>query len=212
MKIKILISSIVMLLLFSGCSSRRVVTRFKSESNYAQQMHMQNNPNNFRFKPVIGTKQDDTKVMIDMGQFAKIWIKNYHNKNETYVSSHDIITMIKAPGFIAGEDLPRQRRRAVQKTYGARTFSYRSSDLMYQDSSNGNSGVDAKEIKDYMNSYEESKKFKKVPTAKKVAVKKYDTKIKKFLKEHRKINKTNDSYNENSIYSDPEERKGGSLK
>lgn len=212
MTLKIIIFSLGWLLLFSGCTSKRVLTSFASENNNLQKLQLENNPKYFRYKPIIGTKQDDTKVMIDMGQFAKIRINGYRNKNKTYVSVHDNITMIEEPGFIMGEDLPRNRGRTIQKTYGGRTFSYRSDDLMYQNSSMGNSGISEKEIKDYMNNHEESKKFKKVPVAKKVLVEKYNSRIKKFLKNRREDKNKNEFYDVNSVYSDPEEQKNGSLK
>jgi hypothetical protein len=168
---------------FNGCATKKIKTRFiKANNNQLNNFNRTNNYNHFRYKPVIGTKQEDTKVLIDMGQFAKIWVKNYRNKNKTFVASHDIITMIKEPGFIAGEDLP-NRRSTIRKSYSGHNFSYRSNDLLFN--SNKTSKLKTTQIKDYINNYSEAKKYKKLPTKKIKQNTKIDNKLKKYLKEKR---------------------------
>ncbi|WP_294961543.1 hypothetical protein [Sulfurimonas sp.] len=172
---------ITITLTFGGCTtSPKVKTKWvnKSTKNYERR----NNPIEFRFKPVIGTKQSDTKVMIDMGEWAKIWVKNYKNKNKTFVATHSIVTMIREPGFIAGEQIPRSRRDTVSKSYGARSFSFRSQDLTYNNSSLGSDNISDSQIKDYMNSYEYSKKTKRMKPQKKESILKYDKAIKEYMK------------------------------
>lgn len=187
-KLKIVIIFSILSFLISGCSSKKVVTKFvKVGNSEVQKFNRTNNYNKFRYKPVIGTRQEDTKVMIDMGQYAKIWIKNYRNKNETFVASHDIITMIKSPGFISGEDVPSSRRRTVNKTYSGNSFSYRSSDLIHN--SNTMDKLKIKHVKDYVNNYNQVKKYKKLPISKQKIVNKYDKKIKSYLKAKRNKDK-----------------------
>jgi len=179
------ISVIVCLIFLSGCSSKKIQSRFVNVDNtQASHLNQTNNPNHFRYKPVIGTRQDDTKVMIDMGKFAKIWIKNYRNKNQTFVASHDIITMIEAPGFIAGEDIPSSKRSVQKKTYGGNTFSYRSSDLIHTNSMD-QSELKTSQIKDFVNNYKTTEKYKKLPEEKQKQLGKYDEKIKYFLNNKR---------------------------
>jgi len=212
--------------LLSGCSQVMVKTKFDSNRHHVQHYTQSDNPTEFRYKPVIGTHQPDTKTMIDMGEWAKIWIKNYRNKNQTFVASHSVITMVRAPGFIAGEDVPNRRNQTVSKTYGGRAFTYRSSDLMYEDSSKGNENISNKEIKDYMNSYEYSKKFKKMSPPKQKEHLLIDKGITEYLKKKREKRKeapakiVNDK-NEKTIIAGPDkfpsymsknERKNGSLK
>jgi len=167
-------------IMFSGCtSSPKVKTKF--QRNHVYNYERSNNPTQFRYKPVIGTHQPDTKTMIDMGEWAKIWVKNYRNENKTFVASHSIITMVREPGFISGEDIPRRRRDTVYNTYGGKTFTYRSSDLIYGNSSQGSQGLSDGQIKNYVNNYEYSKKTKQLPPQKKTDVLKYDKAIKEYI-------------------------------
>lgn len=183
-KMKITVSVLLLIFIFNGCSSKKVKTRFvKMNNSQYQSFNSTNNYNHFRYKPVIGTRQEDTKVMIDMGQFAKIWVKNYRNKNKTFVASHDIITMINEPGFIAGEEIPSSKRRTLKKTYGGNSFSYRSKDILHNSSKN--SSLETSQIKNFINNYSESKKYKKIPKSKVKEVKIFDDKIKSFLKKRR---------------------------
>jgi hypothetical protein len=179
-KFILFVSVAAAMFVFSGCTaSPNVKTKF--QRNYAYNYERSNNPTQFRYQPVIGTHQPDTKTMIDMGEWAKIWVKNYRNENKTFVASHSIITMVREPGFISGEDIPRRRRDTVYNTYGGRTFTYRSSDLMYGNSSQGSQGLTDGEIKNYVNDYEYSKKTKKLPPQKRADVLKYDREIKEYI-------------------------------
>ena len=214
-KVTIYISIIVATLFMSGCSSTKIKTKWESRkkiTNYSQS----NNPTEFRYKPVIGTKQSDTKVMIDMGEWAKIWIKNYKNKNKTFVASHSIVTMIREPGFIAGEQIPYGRRQSVYDTYGARSFTFRSSDLIHNNSSQGSNNVSDEEIKNYVNNYEYSKKTKKVPPQKREEITKYNASISKYIKERKEKERKKKSKeivaSNDVIYNNNEEYKKGSLK
>ena len=181
---KITVSVLLLIFIFNGCSSKKVKTRFvKVNNSQYQNFNSTNNYNHFRYKPVIGTRQEDTKVMIDMGQFAKIWVKNYKNKNKTFVASHDIITMIKEPGFIAGEEISSNKRMTIRKTYGGNSFSYRSKDILYNSSKN--SSLKTSQIKNYINNYSESKKYNKIPKSKHQEVEIFNNKIKSFLKKRR---------------------------
>lgn len=167
-----------------GCASKPAV-KTSFERNYKYDYERDNNPTQFRYQPVIGTKQPDTKTMIDMGQWAKIWIKNYKNQNKTFVASHSIVTMIREPGFIAGEEIPSRRRQTVSDSYGGRTFTFRSSDLMYDNSSMGSDGLSDEQIKEYVNNYESSKKTERLTPQKREEVAKYDREILKYLEEKR---------------------------
>ena len=228
----ILLTASIAVLMFSGCtSSPKVKTKF--QRNRVYNYERSNNPTQFRYQPVIGTHQPDTKTMIDMGEWAKIWIKNYRNENKTFVASHSIITMVREPGFISGEDIPRRRRDTVYNTYGGRTFTYRSSDLMYGNSSQGSQGLTDDQIKNYVNDYEYSKKTKKLPPQKREDVLKYDKAIKEYIAktkaeavkkeemakqrdakraEAEKIRRMSDKGDPKPEYETEEEYKNGSLK
>lgn len=184
---RIIFTSILFAIIFSGCAGKKIKSKIVDVENpkYSQ-MAATNNPNQFRYKPVINTRQEDTKVMIDMGKFAKIWIKNYRNENKTFVASHDIITMIEAPGFIAGEDIPNSKRRVNKQTYGGSTFSYRSSDIVHN-SSIEDYELKTSEVKDYVNNYKVAEKFKKLPENKEKEKEKYEKEIEEYLKSKREV-------------------------
>jgi hypothetical protein len=171
-------------LLFSGCTSTpKVKTKWVQKRSYSYQNS--NNPIKFRYKPVIGTKQEDAKVMIDMGEWAKIWVKNYKNKNETFVATHTIVTKVRDPNFIAGEQIPRSRRDTTYNSYGARSFTFKSQDLIYDNSSHGSKNVSDEQVKEYINSYEYSKKTEKLEPQRREKLNKYNSAIKDYLKNSR---------------------------
>lgn len=180
----------LMLLMFDGCATKAIKSRINADGDETRAifMNQKNKADSFRFQPVIGTRQEDTKVMIDMGKFAKIWIKNYRNKNQTFVASHDIVTMIKAPGFIAGEEIDFEKRDVVKKTYGGNTFSYRSSDIVSQTSADDTNLKD-EQIKEFVNNYQETKKYGKLPDAKSEKLDKYNKAISEFLDDKREERK-----------------------
>ncbi|MDD3834752.1 MAG: hypothetical protein PHS42_04680 [Sulfurimonas sp.] len=181
-KFNIIILVIIGGLLLSGCTASPEVRTKWADAKTQSYYENRNNPKEFRYQPVIGTKQPDTKMMIDMGEWAKIWVKNYKNENQTFVASHSIVTKVREPGFIAGEQIPRSRRDTVSNTYGGRSFSFRSNDLNYDNSSQGSYGVTDSEIKDYMNSFEYSKKTQRMEPQKREDVLKYDKAIKDYIK------------------------------
>lgn len=182
---KIIAILLLGLFILSGCSgSPKVQTSFERQYHYDQ--GDTNNAVKFRYKPVIGTKQEDTKTMIDMGQWAKIWVKNYKNDNKTFIASHSIVTMIREPGFIAGEDVPAHRRQSAYNSYGGRTFTFRSSDLMYEDSSMGSEGLTDDQIKDYVDNYEYSKKTERLEPQRQKEVVKYNKEILKYIADKKK--------------------------
>jgi hypothetical protein len=175
---------VALVVVFSGCSSKNIKTRFESDSSKkVVQSSKNNNYHKFRYKPIIGTRQDDTKVMVDMGKFAKIWVKSYRNKNRTFVASHDIITMIKAPGFIVGEDLPRSSKETIRRSNSGTTFAYRSSDINHNSSEFRK--LTPSDVKEFSNNYNKAKKYRTLTSEKLKMTKKYNSKLKEFLDEKR---------------------------
>lgn len=65
----------------------------------------------FGFKPIVGSRQDDSKVVVDMGKIQKIWVAPYKTKG-TMVSAHDIYIWVQKPDFIVGEPLPSPKERS----------------------------------------------------------------------------------------------------
>ncbi len=172
--------------ILGGCSgSPRVETSMlKGYKKSMYSIPTKDKSNYFRYKPIIGTTQPDTKVMINMGKFAKIWIQSYINKNRTFIASHDIIVMVKEPGYISGEDLPSAMNRAQEKTYGANTFTFRSTDL-FTNSNMPTNNVTDEEIKSFMNNYEREKRTLKLIPSKRKLLNKYNNTVLLYIKDHK---------------------------
>jgi len=192
-KQNIIILSFTTLLMLAGCStSPRVETVMLTGHGKQQGMYSiptKDKSNYFRYKPIIGTTQPDTKVMINMGKFAKIWIQSYINKNKTFIASHDIIVMVKEPGYISGEDVPSAMNRAEEKTYGANTFTFRSTDL-FTNSNSPTNHVTNKQIKQFMNNYEREKRTHRLIPTKRALLNKYNNTVRQYIKDHEeKLNK-----------------------
>lgn len=174
----------ILTIFYTGCSTKSIETKYEKTQNISQYKNSRKNHyNEFRFKPIIGTTQEDTKVLIDMGKFAKIWIKNYRNKNKTFVGSHHIITMIKAPGYIAGEDLPDSRVETIRKNYSGHNFAFRSEDLAHN--SNTRANLSDEEVKEYINNYQQTLQYNTLNNNKQKQLNKYDQAIKDYLRSKR---------------------------
>ena len=64
----------------------------------------------FKIKPIVGSRQDDAKVVVNMGKVLKIWVAPYKVKG-TMIASHDIYSWVVKPDFIVGESIPNPRNR-----------------------------------------------------------------------------------------------------
>lgn len=60
----------------------------------------------FRLKPIIGSRNDDARTVVDMGTLLKIWVAPYKGRNGVLTASHDAYAWAKMPDFIVGEEVP----------------------------------------------------------------------------------------------------------
>lgn len=111
-------------LLISGCSSKKenVVPNLQNRKDILTK------PYQLKITPIIGSRQDDAKVIMDMGKIMKIWIAPYKNQN-TFVSSHDNYVVAKAPDFVVGENVPQQNWKAMKTPVKSMPFLFRDADL-----------------------------------------------------------------------------------
>lgn len=86
----------------NGCNGDKSV-----ENNTPQ---TQLNPYQFKFKPIVGSRQDDAKVVVNMGKVQKIWVAPYKT-GATMIASHDVYTWVEKPDFVVGEAVPDTRAR-----------------------------------------------------------------------------------------------------
>jgi len=62
-------------------------------------------PYQMKIKPIIGSRQNDARVIVDTGKVLKIWVAPY-KQVRTLIAAHDVYTMVEKPSFIVGEMVP----------------------------------------------------------------------------------------------------------
>lgn len=98
-----LTASLVALSLFSGCSSKEPTPNSQASQDGKMDFY---EPSKFRLKPVIGSRNDDARTVVDMGTLLKIWVAPYKGRNGVLTASHDIYAWAKMPDFVVGEEVP----------------------------------------------------------------------------------------------------------
>jgi hypothetical protein len=101
------------MLFLGGCKVRKPyndysindINQVSNINSNDAQMLRNTNPYYLKFKPIVGSRQDDAKVVVDMGKVLKVWIAPYKSKG-TMIAAHDIYTWVQKPDFIVGEALP----------------------------------------------------------------------------------------------------------
>lgn len=103
---KFLIASLSILLIsfLSGCADKdpKLVQPQMTE-NVKMEFY---EPSKFRLKPIIGSRNNDARTVVDMGTLLKIWVAPYKSRNGVLTASHDIYAWARMPDFIVGEEVP----------------------------------------------------------------------------------------------------------
>jgi len=133
-------------------------------------------PYQLNITPIIGSRQDDTKVVMDMGKIMKIWIAPYKNKG-TFVSSHDNYVVAKAPDFVLGEEIPQRNWRSMKTPINKIPFQFRDADL------DEAKELGSKEIVEYNNVIYQQQNNQKAAVKRMNKSNLYDEEIKRFLEE-----------------------------
>jgi len=60
---------------------------------------------NTKIKPIIGSRQNDARVVMNTGKVLKIWVSPY-KQSSTLIASHDVYAIVEKPNFITGEMVP----------------------------------------------------------------------------------------------------------
>lgn len=63
-----------------------------------------------RYKPIIGSRNQDSRMGVDLGVVLKGWIAPYKTKTQILVSAHDVYFWVEKPDFIAGTAVPKASR------------------------------------------------------------------------------------------------------
>lgn len=125
-------------------------------------------------KPIIGTRQDDAKIVMDMGKIMKIWIAPYKNGG-TLVSSHDNYVVAKEPDFVIGESVPKKNWRSMKTPTNPIPFLFRDEDL------DTATQINKEEIVKFNNVVYKQENNVKTAVKRLDKSNKYDEQIKKFL-------------------------------
>ena len=147
---KFIYVTLISLLLFSGCKVKKPGNYSKLDNalgilKSSKTDYTKTKPYYLRFKPIVGSRQNDSKVVVDMGKVLKIWVAPYKVKG-TMVASHDIYTWVQKPGFIVGESIPKKgRHTGLTNASGNLPFIFNEGDI---DTSNG---MTNKALKKYVN-------------------------------------------------------------
>lgn len=91
---KISILCILGLVLFAACSSKKEIIILDKE-NYTS-----------KFTPIIGSRNNDVRTILDMGMAVKVWVAPYKDQFGTLVAGHDIYVWLERPDFIPGTAVP----------------------------------------------------------------------------------------------------------
>ncbi|MBW6487561.1 hypothetical protein [Sulfurimonas sp.] len=163
---------ISVLLVFGGCSQKKDVIPDMISDIERDKIHTK--PYQLKITPIIGTRQDDAKVVMDMGKIIKVWVAPYKD-GKTLVSSHDNYVVAQAPDFIIGESVPNKNWKGLVAPENKIPFLFRDSEL-----DNANK-IEEEEIIKYNNIVyqQQNDTNESVKRLEKTTV--FDSEIKKFL-------------------------------
>ncbi|PAF46329.1 hypothetical protein BKH46_08050 [Helicobacter sp. 12S02634-8] len=84
---------IASMLFLLGCSSREIVVL--NQQDYQS-----------RYKPIIGSQNNDARTVIDYGVVLKIWISPYKDRYGVLIAGHDNYVWVRRPDFVPGSTVP----------------------------------------------------------------------------------------------------------
>jgi len=157
---------------FVGCSSSEVKPP-KQKLVLRKDIHTK--PYELKITPIVGTRQDDEKVVMDMGKVMKIWIAPYKN-NGVLVSSHDNFVVAKKPEFVIGEKVPQKNWSSMHTPINRIPFVFRNADL------DKATKLGKEEIVKYNNNIYKEENNPKIAEQRVEKSNKYDKQIIDFLK------------------------------
>lgn len=179
---------IFVILLFNGCALRKGAKSCGilnvdgiSNSSNALEINRKNyvNPYQMKIKPIVGSRQDDAKVVVDMGKVLKVWISPYKSSG-TMIASHDLYTWVEKPRFIPGESID-----YIKKADGMMSSAKRLPFVFNEHELAKEGDLTSEDVKDYVNSVYKTQNNNQVEENNKKSSK-YDSTINRYLQNKRK--------------------------
>lgn len=121
---RIKISSIIFLgiLLLAGCSSNKEIV-ILNQQDYIS-----------RYKPIIGSQNNDARTVINFGVVLKVWVAPYTDEYGVLVSSHDNYVWGDRPDFVPGTAVPKiNKGSGIVTPTGSLPFSLSPSEIDRRD-------------------------------------------------------------------------------
>lgn len=91
---KIIGACLLGLICFSACSSKKEIILLDKEAYVS------------KYKPIIGSRNNDVRTILDMGMAVKVWVAPYKDQYGVLVAGHDIYVWLERPDFIPGTSVP----------------------------------------------------------------------------------------------------------
>ena len=138
-------------------------------------------PYQMKNKIIVGSRQDDAKVVYSVGKILKVWVAPY-TQGGTLIASHDNYVVVEKPHFLVGESVDRAGSRPNGAVSPTNNFPYVYRDYEL-DRTNRKSRFSDKNIKHYNNNIYRSKQAYGIPAKSRSnkANAEYDKKIFQFL-------------------------------
>jgi hypothetical protein len=193
---KFILPVIGMIFLLTGCATKQPQNEagylknidyiVKKEKEKRVKEELNTKSYHFMIKPIVESKQDDSKVVVDMGKILKVWVSPYVVRG-TLIAAHSIYTWVVPPRFIPGESVGRgsYTDASLITPNGNYPIVYRPDEVY-----NTKAHFTNKELKEYVNKkYEAERHPEKVWKKVDKQNSKYDRLIKEYLKSKEKGNK-----------------------
>lgn len=164
----------VAMLGMSGCSGKQEPEPVASKRIVVEKPK----PYEFRLKPQIGTRHDDARTVVDMGEVLKVTLNSYKNRQGNLVASHDVYIWARMPDFIVGEKLPTRKSNGMVNPSGRMPFMLRNEELDQADVENDET------IRTYVNQVYKMEQDERAASNRKLEANRYDSEIIEFLKEN----------------------------
>jgi len=175
------ISFIAIAVFFGGCARDDACIPKQLPINDSSGAFCATKPYQMKNKIIVGSRQDDAKVVYSIGKILKVWIAPY-NQGGTLIASHDNYVVVEKPHFLVGESVDRAGSKPNSAVSPTNNFPYVYRDYELDRSSKKDRFSD-RNIKKYNNNIYRSREAYGIPAKSRSnrANAEYDKKIFQFL-------------------------------